>query len=68
MISFNKEQRYIVTGASSGIGEATALLEGAYSFGFEKHIDAANLIIYLLSDKSSHISGQDFILDSGGVL
>lgn len=26
MISFNSEQRFIVTGASSGIGEATALL------------------------------------------
>lgn len=26
MISFNKEQRFIVTGASSGLGEGTALL------------------------------------------
>ncbi len=42
--------------------------EGAYPFGFGKPIDAANLIVYLLSDKSKTISGQNFILDSGGVM
>ena len=38
-----------------------------YPFGFGSPIDVANLAIFLLSDKSKFISGQNYVLDSGGV-
>lgn len=39
-----------------------------YPLGFGEADDVANLIVYLLSDKSKFISGQNYIIDSGGVL
>lgn len=39
-----------------------------YPFGWGEPNDVANMIIYLLSDKAKFISGQNYIIDSGGVL
>ena len=39
-----------------------------YPFGFGEPMDVSNLILYLLSDKSKFISGQNYVIDSGGVL
>lgn len=39
-----------------------------YPFGWAKPIDIANFIVYLLSDKSRFVSGQNYIIDSGGML
>lgn len=39
-----------------------------YPFGFGEPNDVANMIIYLLSEKSKFISGQNYVIDSGGVL
>ena len=39
-----------------------------YPFGFGEPNDVANMIVYLLSDKSKFISGQNYVIDSGGVL
>ena len=36
-----------------------------YPFGFGKVSDAANLIVFLLSDKAGWITGQNYILDCG---
>ncbi len=36
-----------------------------YSLGFGKVSDAANLIVFLLSDKAGWITGQNYILDCG---
>lgn len=38
-----------------------------YPFGIGKPDDVANLIVYLLSDKAKYISGQNYVVDSGGV-
>ena len=38
-----------------------------YPFGFGEPDDVANMIIYLLSDKAKYISGQNYVIDSGGV-
>ena len=40
----------------------------SYPFGLGKPIDVANMIMFLLSDKAQFISGQNYIIDSGGVL
>lgn len=37
----------------------------AYPLGFGKVSDAANLIVFLLSDKAGWITGQNYILDCG---
>ncbi|MBE6454733.1 MAG: SDR family oxidoreductase [Alphaproteobacteria bacterium] len=42
--------------------------KGLYPLGFGETNDVANMIIYLLSDKAKFISGQNYIIDSGGVL
>lgn len=39
----------------------------AYPFGFGEPEDVANFVIFLLSNKSKYISGQNYIVDSGGV-
>ena len=39
-----------------------------YPFGFGEPNDVANMIVYLLSDKAKFISGQNYVIDSGGVL
>lgn len=39
-----------------------------YPFGFGEPSDVANMIVYLLSDKSKFISGQNYVIDSGGVM
>lgn len=38
-----------------------------YPFGFGEPEDVANFVIFLLSEKSKFISGQNYIVDSGGV-
>lgn len=48
-----------------GYEESQAVL---YPFGFGEPNDVANMIVYLLSDKAKFISGQNYIIDSGGVL
>ena len=39
-----------------------------YPLGFGEPSDVANMIVYLLSDKAKFISGQNYVIDSGGVL
>lgn len=39
-----------------------------YPFGWGEPNDVANMIVYLLSDKSKFISGQNYVIDSGGIL
>ncbi len=41
---------------------------GLYPFGWGNPNDVANMIVYLLSDKAKFISGQNYVIDSGGVL
>ncbi len=37
-----------------------------YPFGWGEAQDVSNMICYLLSDKAKYISGQNYIIDSGG--
>ena len=39
-----------------------------YPFGWGSPEDAANMIIFLLPDEAKFISGQNYIIDSGGVI
>lgn len=39
-----------------------------YPFGWGKPEDVANMVVYLLSDKAKYISGQNYVIDSGGML
>lgn len=39
---------------------------GLYPFGWGEPNDVANMIVYLLSDKAKFISGQNYVIDSGG--
>lgn len=43
-------------------------LEALYPFGWGEPNDVANMIVYLLSDKAKFISGQNYVIDSGGIL
>lgn len=45
--------------------EYTKNLESAHLLGFGKPIDVANMVEYLLSEKSIWITGQSFIVDGG---
>ena len=49
------------------IGVSEEAQASMYPFGWAKPQDIANFIVYLLSDKSRYISGQNYILDSGGL-
>ena len=40
----------------------------SYPFGLGEPNDVANMVVYLLSDKAKFISGQNYVIDSGGVL
>ena len=39
-----------------------------YPLGFGEPSDVANMIVYLLSEKAKFISGQNYVIDAGGVL
>lgn len=39
-----------------------------YPFGWGEPNDVANMVAFLLSDKAKFISGQNYVIDSGGVL
>lgn len=39
-----------------------------YPFGWGEPVDVANMIAYLLSDKAKFISGQNYFIDSGGMV
>ncbi len=39
-----------------------------YPFGWGEPDDVANMVVYLLSDKAKYISGQNYVIDSGGML
>lgn len=38
----------------------------SYPFGFGEPNDVANMVCFLLSDKAKFISGQNYVIDSGG--
>lgn len=40
----------------------------SYPFGLGQPDDVANMIVYLLSDKAKFLSGQNYVIDSGGVI
>lgn len=40
--------------------------ELSYPFGWGEPIDVANMVCYLLSNKAKFISGQNYVIDSGG--
>ncbi len=50
----------------TGITEETQ--KNIYPLGWGEVEDVANLVVFLLSEKAKFISGQDYIIDSGGVL
>lgn len=39
-----------------------------YPFGWGEPIDVANFVVFLLSDKAKYLTGQNYIVDSGGML
>ena len=49
-------------------GVTENMQQNVYPFGWGEPDDVANMVIYLLSDKSKFISGQNYVIDSGGVL
>lgn len=49
-------------------GNKADIESGLYPFGWGEPNDVANMIVYLLSDKAKFISGQNYVIDSGGVL
>ena len=56
-----------MTSNAKNDGYQTGVIED-YPFGFGEPNDVANMVVYLLSDKAKFISGQNYIIDSGGVL
>ena len=71
MISFNKEQIYIVTGASSGIGEGTALLLnelGATVIGIARNEERLNAMkAKCKNPENMHIEIKDLTEDIEGL-
>ncbi|MBR1617026.1 SDR family oxidoreductase [bacterium] len=49
-------------------GVTEDMQQSVYPFGWGEPNDVANMVVYLLSDKAKFISGQNYIIDSGGVL
>lgn len=49
-------------------GVTEDMQKSIYPFGWGDTEDVANMIVYLLSDAAKFISGQDYVIDSGGVL
>lgn len=39
-----------------------------YPFGWGEPLDVANFVVFLLSEKAKYLSGQNYIVDSGGML
>ena len=71
MISFNKEQRFIVTGASSGLGEGTALLLnelGATVIGIARNEERLNAMKAKCKNPDNmHIEIKDLTEDIEGL-
>ncbi len=53
---------------SSLTGVTEEMQQSIYPFGWGEPEDVANMIVYLLSDKAKFISGQNYVIDSGGAL
>lgn len=49
-------------------GVTEDMQKNIYPFGWGEPSDVANLIVFLLSDKAKFISGQNYVIDSGGAL
>ena len=54
----------IVATGQCGLTEA----DERYPFGWGEPLDVANMAAFLLSDRARFISGQNYVLDSGGML
>lgn len=71
MISFNSDQRFIVTGASSGIGEGVALLLnelGATVIGIARNIDRLKAMkAKAVHPENIHIEQKDLTEDIAGL-
>jgi len=48
--------------------ETLARQEELYPMGMGETIDVANLIVFLLSEKSKWITTQDYVIDCGAIL
>lgn len=55
----------VVTAMTSGIEGLKETKEGLYPLGFGEVSDVANMIAYLLSDKSKWITTQNYVIDCG---
>lgn len=54
--------------AAAAAGYSLYVDKYEYPFGWGEPNDVANMICFLLSDKAKFISGQNYIIDSGGVV
>lgn len=54
--------------AAAAAGYSLYVDKYEYPFGWGEPNDVANMICFLLSDKARFISGQNYIIDSGGVI
>lgn len=50
---------------ANAVGNYLDLVKNCYPFGFAEPYDVAHFIIFLLSDKSKWITGQNYIIDCG---